>query len=327
MLTTDSSGRTSGNEGDVGLDLADYLIAVVGPAPGWVHVATGWEPRRAASGKIRFGHWQPGCVVWPDEADGLAALLLEWSTKVDIYLCPYPLSGQERAKDTAVVLDKVHCDGDDGVDLAKAEAIRGACAVGSGTPRHAHVYVLLTHSVPPHHHEEFCKRLAVYLGAKDPKFSDNDLLRPPGTWNFKPRADDPKAEPLPVRWLIRPSGVRIDPEELAGLLGVELTDVPVVRVPKAGPRAKSRNGSGVVALGEVSPLDISRYPLVRRALEKNTGDRSEDIMRVVGACVRSGLTGAQARWVVRQRNDLTAKLAEVNHDDIARCYAKALEDR
>ena len=39
----------------------------------------------------------------------------------------------------------------------------------------------LNRSVPPHQHEALCKGLAVYLGAKDPKFSDNDVLRPPGT--------------------------------------------------------------------------------------------------------------------------------------------------
>ena len=44
-------------------DLADYLTAVVGPLPGWVHVATGWVPQREASGRIGFRLWQQGCAA------------------------------------------------------------------------------------------------------------------------------------------------------------------------------------------------------------------------------------------------------------------------
>jgi hypothetical protein len=64
---------------------------------------------------------------------------------------------------------------------------------------------------------------------------------------------------------------------------------------------------------------------VKAALEKDTGDRSEDVMRVIGVCVRSGLTLPQTRWVVRSREDLEQKLDELTHDDVERCFAKATE--
>ena len=172
----------------------------------------------------------------------MLALLLRNSASIDTYICPYVLAGPEREKGGAVARMLAHCDGDDGVDLAKAEALPGVFAVGSGTQGHAHVYAGLTRSVLPHQHEALCKGLGHYLGAKDPKFSDNDVLRPPRTWNFKPRADDNCAPPLAVTWLIRPTGVRIDPEELADLLGVELTDTPPKGVHKA--REKSAPAGG-----------------------------------------------------------------------------------
>jgi len=282
-------------------------------------------PQREASGRIGFRLWQQGCAAWPDEANGLAALLLEWSTRADIYLCPYPLSGQRRDKGSAVALDKVHCDGDDGVDLGKASNIPGVCAVGSGTPGHAHVYAGLTRSVPPHQHEALCRGLGHYLGAKDPKFSDNDVLRPPGTWNFKPRADDKKAPPLPVMWLIRPTGVRIDPEELADLLGVELTDTLPTGVRRASEKSTSAGG-GATAILPTDPFEIAYHPRVRRALAKVSGDRSADTMRVVRACFGAGLTEANARWAVRQRDDLAERLDQRHDDDVARCWRVCLEE-
>ena len=66
---------------------------------------------------------------------------------------------------------------------------------------------------------------------------------------------------------------------------------------------------------------------VASALGNDTGDRSADIMRVVGTCVRSRLTLPQTRWVVRSREDLAEKLDELTHDDVERCFDKATDSR
>ena len=150
------------------------------------------------------------------------------------------------------------------------------------------------------------------------------MLRPPGTWNFKPRADDKKAPPLPVTWLIRPT-VRVGPEELAELVGVELTDAPPAPVPKAKRRNSSGGGGGGV-LGEVAPFGLWHHPRVQWALAKVSGDRSADTMRVVRACLGSGLTAANARWAVRQRDDLARRLDQRTDDDVARCWRVCLEE-
>jgi hypothetical protein len=299
-----------------------YLADVIGRAHGRVHVAVGVEPYRNDKGKIEFRFWLQGSEPWPDSADELLALLMEFSGQFDCYLCPYVLSGPKRAKGTSVTRMLVHCDGDDGVDLDRAAGIPGVFAVGSGSEGHAHVNVALSKSVPLHHHEALCRGLAAYVGAVDPKVSDNDVLRPPGSWNHKPTVDG--KPPAPVVWAVRPTGDRAEPEELAALLGVELTDAPPPPAPKAKSQSKSR-GDGSAVLFEVELFDLQRYPRVLRALAEVTGDRSADTMHVVGACALSGLTEANARWAVRQREDLAGRLDERHDDDVARCFGRAYD--
>jgi hypothetical protein len=266
-------------------------------------------------------------VRWPDAADELLVLLAEHARDLDTYVCPNVLSRPQRAKHVSVGPMEAHADIDGGrLDLTRVADIPGGCAVGSGSPGNGHVYALLDRPAPHHQHEQLCRALGAHLGAKDSKCSDNDMLRMPGTWNFK-RTLDGNA-PAPVTWLIRPSGQRVEPEELAAHLGVELADEPPAPAPKAKSRSKS-HGGGAVGCGEVEPFDLLLYPSVRRALAKLTGDRSADTMHIVGACARAGLTKENARWAVRQRNDLAGRLDERHDDDIARAFGRACnsEDR
>ena len=56
--------------------------------------------------------------------------------------CPNILKTDRRSKGTAVTYRLLHSDADLQVDLSKVAA-GGGFAVGSGSPGHAHVYVLL----------------------------------------------------------------------------------------------------------------------------------------------------------------------------------------
>lgn len=56
---------------------------------------------------------------------------------------------------------------------------------------------------------------------------------------------------------------------------------------------------------------------------RNTADRSADTMRITKACEANGLTLAQTRWVINQRDDLRERLDERNDDDVAQCYERA----
>ncbi len=112
--------------------------------------------------------------------------------------------GTGRRKGEAVARFTVHSDADGQVDTDKVEAIEGAFAVASGSPGHAHVYVRLSESISCAGHDALGKALGAYaVGADaDCKFSDNDLLRPPGTLNHKRAARG--GEPTPVTWLVKP---------------------------------------------------------------------------------------------------------------------------
>jgi hypothetical protein len=192
-------------------------------------------------------------------------------------VCPYLMWSDKRAKGAAVARPQVHADIDHGhLDGEKVRAIDGF-AVASGTPGNGHVYVALTESVPAHWHRALCRGLGDYLGGADAKISENDVLRPPGTLNHKPTAAG--GDPAVVTWLVPPNGVRVDPHTLAHQLGVTLPEETVQTNGHAG--------------HEVEQVTLDHHPTVRAALERNTGDRSEDTIRVVGASV-SDYTSIQA---------------------------------
>ncbi|MEX1210874.1 MAG: AAA family ATPase, partial [Candidatus Nanopelagicales bacterium] len=231
---------------------------------------------------------------------------------------PYLMVADKRHKGAAATHLIAHADIDNGLfDSDKAAAI-GAFAVASGTEGNAHAYVALAESVPEHWHTVLCRGLGAYLGAVDSKIADNDLLRPPGTWNHKGRAHTAGGESSPVHWLIRPDGTVWEAEALAHVLGVTLP-------PRAATAPVSGSAPSTHIDLDVLPLDT--LPDVVAALGNITGDRSTDTMRVVGACRDSGLTLAQARYAVSTRADLAERLAERPDDDVLTCWLKAVDDR
>ena len=73
----------------------------------------------------------------------------------------------------------------------------------------------------PEQHEALCRGLAATLGG-DTKYSDNDLLRPPGTWNYKSAVDG--GDPTPVTALVVATTAGSTRATLAGLIGVDLAN-------------------------------------------------------------------------------------------------------
>lgn len=146
----------------------------------------------------------------------IVQLILAESQRGDVYLCPYLMhqdwigEGAQRrtgrAKGQSVARALVHADIDrEPFDEAKADNLRvlGGFAIASGSPDHVHAYVGLIESVSPAQHEALCRGLGAYIGGADPaKCSDNDVLRPPGTFNYKPTVFG--QPPAPVTWLVRP---------------------------------------------------------------------------------------------------------------------------
>ncbi|GAA1987166.1 hypothetical protein GCM10009817_30840 [Terrabacter lapilli] len=288
--------------------VASYLDAVFGESDGRAHLAVG-SGQRLEDGKLRFRSWVQSSFAWPAERDLLARnVAQEAAAGADVYLCPYLMAGSGRAKGAAVERRKVHADVDGQLDLDRVDRLSGY-AVASGSAGHGHVYVDLDRPVPAAHHEALCRALGRYLGDADAKISDNDLLRPPGTWNHK------AAPPRAVAWRRKPTGIAWDPELLAQALGVALPSPDL-------PQALS------TPMAAAEPVDLDTLPArVRDALALVSGDRSTDTMRVVGACHDTGLTLAQTRGVVADRADLAERLASRHDDDVLRCWLKATDSR
>lgn len=142
----------------------------------------------------------------------------------DVYVCPYAHPGRHRSKGGAVARRHVHADIDGPLDLARVRFV-GGIAVASGSvdadgKPHGHVYDRLNADVPPYVQEALCAGLGEFLSREywdESKVADNDVLRLPGTLNYK---TDP---PRPVSWLVRPDDPAVKtwaPEDLACLLGL-----------------------------------------------------------------------------------------------------------
>jgi putative DNA primase/helicase len=303
--------------------IRDWLSACFGDAQGWAHVAIGHGGHYDAAGHYRYATWREHPYWWPQQAQRAVSAVAAAAVSADVHVSPYLTQDRRRAKGTALMLQLVHTDADGDVDPWDVLDLSGF-AVASGTPGHAHVYTPLSHAVTPAQHELLCRGLGAFIRNADPKFSDNDVLRPAGTFNHKSAARG--GAPSPVVWLVDADldGPRVDPFDLAAWLGVDLAHA------EAALTAVRPQSVAVVvdpADTAVEPVELDGVPaMVRTVLARNTGDRSEDIFHVAGACYRAGLTLAQARFVVSSRPDLAARLAEhPGRDEVAICWAKAVQ--
>lgn len=293
--------------------ILEYFDACFGTGVGKLHIACGWGGHRNDSGRYEHDKWIPTHFDYPTERERAARELLQASAAgADVYVCPYLMHGDKRHKAGAVARMVLHADVDTDFDLEKIRTI-GGCAIFSGTPGHTHVYVQLAAGVPNHHHTALERALVSYLGGDPAKISDNDVLRPPDTLNYKPTIDD--KDPAEVMWLLHPSDHRADPDTLAQIFGITLeTEVPPVTATLA---------PSIVT----EPVNLTSHPVALGAMTLNTGDRSVDTARIVGACYDSNLTLSQTRWVVNARTDLAQRLAERHDDDVYTTWQKIDDDR
>lgn len=164
---------------------ADFLTTILpSDREGFLIVAVGFGPHRDANGKHSHSSWQEVAFQWPSQADTAVEQIQLHAAKCDVYVCPYLMKGAKRHKGDAACRQLVHADVDDVVDLDKVREV-GGFVVWSGSPGHGHVYVPLKHVVMPNQHEALCRGLSGLLGGDKAKVSENDVLRPPGTFNHK----------------------------------------------------------------------------------------------------------------------------------------------
>jgi hypothetical protein len=295
---------------------SDYFTATLGPTPGWLIVVTG-KGGHLEGGRYAHEQWSERAYRWPAHSRKALEAIRTAAPAADIYACPYALRSRDRVKGNAVTHQLAHADVDGELDPAAAKSV-GGFAVSSGTPGHAHVYVRLSYAVTAAQHELLCRGLAEYLGG-DAKISDNDLLRPPGTFNHKAAAAG--GEPTPVDWLVPWDGAWIDPRVLAAVLEVDIEHA------EREPSSATAHDWRAMAF---TPFSLDDHPTVAAALANGSGDRSRDTIRILGACFDAGLTLPHGRWALQQRDDLKARLEEFARrrkpvDDAGNCWSKIAE--
>jgi putative DNA primase/helicase len=287
-----------------------FLDLLYGDREGFVALAFGAKPFRDDKGKYKHHgrHWSEKRYPWPEgRADILArvATVLALDTPVDIYLAPLLRNSDARrghnppkSVSNAMPPALLFADCDTPPDPNKL-ALLGPAILESGSPGHKHLIVPLTRPMPLVQWREVNLAFAGWIGG-DHKWSDETLLRMPGTRNWKPATPPAGAEPqppAPVTLHLDPNGeipcVTWTPEDMADLLGVDLTPV----------EHKSKNAAQgaqpLEAPGAERPPD-PLPALVVHALTKPppNGDRSRGFAAVVGACRDKGFTLGQTLSVV-----------------------------
>jgi hypothetical protein len=288
---------------------ASYCDVVLGERHGFLAVAFGqdgyWD---AGKYKHPTGKWTERRYRWPGARGALDTDITRMALagdRVDVYVCPLLRSTNDRRKGSALRSQTCWADQDGPAADPELVATLEPFTVDSGSDGHRHLYVLLTREVDPGIHARLNKALALRLGA-DHKWSDESLLRLPGTLNHK--ADPPTAVTV-LPW----SGRRWDPDELAVLLGVDLS--------AAAGAPTSPNGH-VLITPEAAPDPLPAR--VRRALkDPDPADRSAAHHRLVRACKDAGLTAGQTLTVATGYGPSRAKFNGRLAGEVARSWAKA----
>lgn len=288
-----------------------YDTVILGGRAGYVALAFGRGQHHNTRGAFDHHDWTPTVYRWPDEADTMRADVARETAvePTDVYICPAVRHTNRRRKGDA--LPPMVCWADLDTEPADPTLLErlDAYIVASGQPGHQHLYVPLTEPVPLSTHAQLNKALAQRLGG-DAKWSDESLLRLPGTLNHKTNPPGDVAEP--DTW----GGTVWSPNGLAELLGVSTnsdTNGPPPRL------ASVPDTETVEPETPPEPLPAS----VRRALEHpDTFDRSVAHARLVGACYDAGLTQGQAITLAGNYQPSTEKYGARVADEVTRWWGK-----
>ncbi len=313
-------------------DIRAFLEMLYGPGTGYCHVVYGRGWYRNDAGKLDHRIWSERigdrhAFRYPEQTDAIVAKILQLdATGADVYVCTGLMrTPTSRSKDNLIEgLWCLHADADHDHPL-RIDVIRsvGWCAVGSGTAGHEHIYAPLSERIPGAQGEDLEDAMVDVLNA-DAKKRGNDVLRPPGTHNYKPTVDG--GAPNPVVWSVRFSGARCDPRDVAGLLEVDL-EHPKARSATKATRMKAEGTGG---RAETEEFDLESFPQVQAAVTRKTGDRSDDTYRVMAVAYNAGLKFSQACWAVHQNPRLVERFDERREDDevdLQRCWMRAIDAR
>src|SRR5215212_4672073 len=166
----------------------------------WRHVFGGerdllqiFTSKRGSAGTIDRATIKSNFFAYPKKAEAAAKWSLEKSEEGrEVYFCAHLLTEKRRVKDNAAAVRSLWGELD-GVEVPNGEL--KPTAVVESSPGHYHVYWRLTDAIPADTAEQLNKRLAHKIGADPSGFDLTQLLRVPGTTNYK-YEERPVVEPL-----------------------------------------------------------------------------------------------------------------------------------
>jgi replicative DNA helicase len=328
--TLGSVDLVNGSEG-----AGDFYAVILGNRRGVLCAAFGRRPHRTPKGRYEHEEWREWCFTdWPtdrQEFEDRVVRELETGEPVDIYICPALRHGNARRRRQGDALPPTTLWADmDGLPadpvLYAALLDLGAWPVRSGSGDHRHLYLPLTRPVDLGTFNRLNSTLAEKLKA-DAKWADNSLLRAPGSYNWKlttPAAGEPAGPPVLVEveaW----NGLRVDPDELAELLGVDVRLSASSSTKTTSTTATSGTGADKLA---AEPVPVMPSSVLSALAHPDTADRSVACARVIGSCVDAGLTPGQTLTIITGYGPAERyKNVKQMVDDVVRFHGKATADR
>jgi putative DNA primase/helicase len=184
-----------------GVPTAVWMARVWGNREGYAGVFLGHGGHYPDGGAYDFTRFETRWFRWPGELATALELIVGAGPQADVFAGVLLRSGRSRKAGNALGgrVCWADVDGDWTPDHDRAvSSLRASgttvwqVASGSGG---RHVYVVPDMSLPPDQLEVYNRRLAAFLDA-DSGWSETKVLRPPGTFNHKPRARGGASAPV-----------------------------------------------------------------------------------------------------------------------------------
>jgi hypothetical protein len=270
-----SEGETDTSGEDDSLELFTHLF---GEQHG---VIGGFSGLRSAAGHKRLEETRSAYFPYPDERNrALDWLRKEATRERETYFCAHLLMARRRVKENAAPLSALYVDGD---GAKPSPGMPSPTAVVQSSPGREQFYWRLTEPLVPEFGEWLNRRLAVAMGGDKAGWDLTQLLRPPGTSNFK------YAE-APLVHLLEIKDERHDPVELDRLL----PPLPQELTERA---TRSHRPRDLGAAPDLLGLSKRMQNLIRHGNCGEYGSRSEADMAACVAMFGAGY-GVEEVWAV-----------------------------
>jgi hypothetical protein len=213
----------------------------------------------------------------------------------ETYFCGHLLTARRRVKENAAPLLALYVDGDG----AKApHTLPAPTATAQSSPGREQFYWGLTEPVTPEFGEQLNRRMALAMGGDKAGWDLTQLLRPPGTRNYK-YADAPLVRLLKLR------DEHYDPMELDRLLP------PLTQKESASAARRSHRPNNLESIPDLLRLSQRMQNLIRYGNRGEYESRSEADMAACVAMFAAGY-GADEVWATMSDpvNGISEKFVE-----------------